>query len=147
MLQLISRNVQIKSVIVEKDAHEQTGLRMLLNFGHTIGHAIEACSGFALRHGECVALGMCAACRLSCTVGFLDDSVVTRVTGILTRFGLPTRLTDPIDTDRISATIRNDKKMRAGTAQFVLLEGVGRAVIRDDIPEHLIREAYESLLP
>ncbi len=145
--ELIRRNVQIKAAIVEKDTRERTGLRMLLNLGHTIGHAIEACCGFELRHGECVSLGMTAASRLSGTMDLLDDSVVTRVEALLTRFGLPTRLTDPIDTDRIMATIRNDKKIRGGATHFVLLEAVGRPVVRDDVPEHLIRETYESLLP
>lgn len=147
VVELILRNLRVKAGIVEKDAHERTGLRMLLNFGHTIGHAIEECSRFALRHGECVSLGMVAACRLSHAMGLLDQSVVRRAETTLARFGLPTELRDPIDTDLIMATIRKDKKIRGGTEHFVLLEAIGRPVVRDDIPQQAVRDAYESLLP
>lgn len=147
LTELILRNLRIKAGIVEQDAHEQTGLRMHLNFGHTIGHAIEECCGFALRHGECVSLGMVAACRLSHETGSLDASTVTRVGALLERFGLPTKLPEPIDTDGIMATIRTDKKVRGGAQRFVLLEEVGKPTVRDDIEEQRIRRAYESLLP
>ncbi len=146
-VELILENLRIKANIVEKDAHERTGLRMLLNFGHTIGHAIEECCQFTLRHGECVSLGMVAACRLSHAMGLLDESVVHRAETILARFGLPTELTDPIDADRIVATIRKDKKIHGGAEHFVLLEDIGRPIVRDDIPEQAVRDAYESLLP
>ena len=132
--------------IVEQDPYERTGQREVLNFGHTIGHAIEACCGFALRHGECVGLGLLAACRLSHQLGILDEETVARVEKLLSRLGLPTRLTDPIDTERILDTLRMDKKVRGGVGRFVLLEGVGRPVVRSDVPEGLVREAYESLL-
>lgn len=145
--ELIFTNLSIKARIVEEDAHERRAKRILLNFGHTVGHAIETCCGFALRHGECVALGMLAASRLSHAMGLMNDALVQRVEAILTRFGLPTRLVEPIETDRIIATIRNDKKVRRGLPRFVLLKAVGRPVVRDDVPEELVRKAYESLLP
>ncbi len=145
--ELILRNLRIKAGIVEQDPLEQTGLLARLNFGHTIGHAIEGCGGFALRHGECVSLGMLAASRLSQSVGLLDASIVTRLETILQRFGLPTKLVHPIDTDQIIATIRNDKKVRGGAQRFILLQAVGQPVDRDDVPERRVREAYESLLP
>ncbi|UCC31551.1 MAG: 3-dehydroquinate synthase [Phycisphaerales bacterium] len=146
-VELILENLRIKANIVQKDVHERAGLRMLLNFGHTIGHAIEECCRFALRHGECVSLGMVAACRLSHAMGLLDESVVRRAETTLARFGLPTELRDPIETDLIMATIRKDKKIRGGTEQFVLLEAIGRPVVRNDIPQQAVRDAYESLLP
>lgn len=145
--ELILRNLRIKAKIVEQDTLEQAGVRVLLNFGHTIGHAIEACCEFELRHGECVALGMLAACRLSHAMGLLDERTVTCVETILEDFGLPTRLTRRIDAGRVMAAIRNDKKICGGAQHFVLLEGVGQPVVRDDVPEQQVQEAYESLLP
>lgn len=144
---LILRNVRIKAAIVQQDAREQTGERMLLNLGHTIGHAIESCSDFALRHGECVALGTLAACRLSRALGMLDQSIVGRLERLFARFGLPTELAVPIDTDEIMATLRQDKKVRGGEVQFVLLEDIGRPIVKRDCPQEFVREAYESLLP
>jgi 3-dehydroquinate synthase len=146
MTELILRNLRIKAAVVEQDPQERMGRRIMLNFGHTIGHAIEACGGFALRHGECVSLGMLAACRLSRRLGLLDESTVTRVERLLARFGLPTTLSDPIETDRILETLRKDKKVRGGVGRFVLLEGIGCPVVRADVPEERVREAYESLL-
>ena len=144
-MRLIEENIRIKADIVARDTTEQTGLRFLLNLGHTIGHAIEECCGFTLRHGECVSLGLVAACRLSHRLGMLDSASVERVERLLIRFSLPTRLEDPIDPDRILAAMRNDKKARGGSPQFVLLEGIGRPVVRGDIPEAMIRNVYESL--
>ncbi len=145
--ELIRRNVRIKGGIVERDPYEQGEARMMLNLGHTIGHAIEACCGYALRHGECVSLGTLAACRLSERLGMLSMDAVSRVEGLLTQFGLPTELAEPIDPDKILCALRRDKKARAGKVQFVLLEDVGMPVVRRDVSERSVREAYESLLP
>jgi 3-dehydroquinate synthase len=148
MRELILRNLRVKAAIVQRDPCEHTGRRIILNFGHTIGHAIEECTGFALRHGECVSLGMLVACRLSQALGLLeDDGVVGRLAKLLTRLGLPTQLAEPIEADRIMATLRRDKKVWGGQERFVLLEDVGRPVVRGDVPEGQVREAYESLLP
>lgn len=144
-MRLIEENIRIKADIVSRDTTEQTGLRVRLNLGHTIGHAIEEGCGFTLRHGECVSLGLVAACRLSNRLGLLDSSSVERVERLLTRFGLPIRLEHPIDVARILAAMRRDKKVRSGSACYVLLEGIGRATIRSDIPEGPIREVYKSL--
>ncbi len=142
---LIEENIRIKADIVSRDTTEQTGLRVLLNFGHTIGHAIEECCGLTLRHGACVSLGLVAACRLSQRLGVLDTASVERVERLLDRFSLPTRLENPIDPDRILVAMRNDKKARGGTPQFVLLEGIGRPVVRGDISQTAIREVLKTL--
>lgn len=147
MSELVLRNLRIKAEIVQRDPHELTGARMVLNLGHTIGHAIEVCGEFKLRHGECVALGTLAACRLSHALGLLDESVVKRVEHLLARFALPTKLAEPIDSARILTALRNDKKVRSGKVQFVLLEDLGRPVVHRDVSERQAREAYESLLP
>ncbi len=143
--ELILRNLRIKGDIVQKDTTDRTGLRALLNFGHTIGHAIESCGGFALRHGECVGLGMIAAGRLSQTLGLLHGSVVLRTVELLARLGLPTKLAQPIEEDAVVDAIRLDKKRRTSGFRFVLLEDVGRPVIRDQVPEECIRSALASL--
>lgn len=146
MTELILRNLRIKVEFVEHDPKEQTGQRMMLNLGHTIGHAIEECCSYSLRHGECVSLGLLAACRMSESLGLLDGTVVDRVETMLTKFNLPTQLMKPMDTDQILTTIQKDKKKRGNQVRFVLLEDVGRPVIRDDVNEKLVREAYESLI-
>ncbi len=104
--ELIVRNVRIKADIVERDATERTGVRMLLNFGHTIGHAIESCSGYALRHGECVALGMLGVCRLSETLGLLDTSIVKRVSSLDTPPGPTEIATSDLRSLFVSTSIR-----------------------------------------
>ena len=173
-IRLIEDNIRIKAEIVTRDATERTGIRALLNLGHTIGHAIEECCGFTLRHGECVSLGLVAACRLSHRLGMLDSASVERVERLLARFNLPTRLecvlepphlapspyplprsggegfqdellVESIDPDRILAAMRNDKKTRGGSPQFVLLEGIGRPVVRGDIPETAIRDVLQGI--
>ncbi len=144
--ELILRNLRIKADVVQGDPSERTGARMVLNFGHTIGHAIESCCGYELRHGECVSLGMLAACRLSQAIGMLDASVVARLERLLAALGLVTRLDRPIKFDQIAETMRRDKKARGGAVQFVLLEGIGRPVLRGDVPNEAVRKAYESLL-
>lgn len=144
---LLERNIRIKADIVTQDPFETTGKRMLLNLGHTIGHAIEACCGYSLRHGECVGLGLLAACRLSQSLDLIDQSIEDRVRRLLDRFGLPTKLSAAIDTEQIMDTIARDKKSRGGRVRFVLLEGIGTPTIRDDVPDGLVKDAYHSLLP
>ncbi|MFQ5494333.1 MAG: 3-dehydroquinate synthase [Phycisphaerae bacterium] len=144
--ELITANIKIKAGIVEEDVHERGGRRMVLNLGHTIGHSIEACAGFALRHGECVGLGLLAACELSRDRVGLDGSVVERVRALLQGFSLPIRLEQAIDADQLLEAMLNDKKVRGGRARFVLLEAIGRPVIRDDVPEAEVRRVCESLL-
>ncbi len=145
IIELITENVRLKADVVSRDARELSGTRMLLNFGHTIGHAIEECCGFTLRHGECVSLGTVAACRLSRAMGLLSAKDAERVEKLLARFGLPTRLDDPIEWGLILPAIGKDKKVRDRNVQFVLLEGVGRPVIRDDVTDSQVRAAYDSL--
>lgn len=145
LAELIERNVRIKAGVVEKDATEQSGERMLLNFGHTIGHAIEECCGYALRHGECVSLGMLAAARLSAAIGLLHVAGAQRLEQLLARFELPTRLPAAIPWLQILEVMQRDKKARAGKLQFILLQEIGKPLIRSDADELRVRQAYESL--
>jgi 3-dehydroquinate synthase len=142
--ELIEWNVRIKAGVIERDPYERTGERMLLNFGHTIGHAIEQAVNFELRHGECVAIGMLAAAHLSRSVG-LGEPAIDRLRALLDRLGLPTGLRQRAPFNKIMSAIQRDKKGVAGTTRFVLLEDLARPVIRPDIPEDLIRQAHESV--
>ena len=143
--ELVTRNLKIKGGIVEADPFERTGRRMILNFGHTIGHAIEVCSGFTLRHGECVAMGMVAAGRISERLGLIEATLAERLEGLLNRFELPTRIPNTLTVDDILAALRLDKKVRDGRVQFVLLEGIGRPVIRGNVAESAVVDVVESL--
>lgn len=120
---LIRRNALLKSRIVKKDEFEQ-GDRKLLNFGHTLGHALE--TSYELSHGQAVALGMAAACRISeSRTGFKDT---LRVLQVISRFGLPVE--GAFDPDRILSVFRMDKKRVSNSMNYVLLERIGKGVIQ-----------------
>jgi 3-dehydroquinate synthase len=145
LTELVERNARIKCDIVQRDPFELRGERMFLNFGHTIVHAIESCGDYRLRHGECVALGMVGACRLSRDLGMCDQALVDRTELLLRRFDLPTKIEESIETDQLIGCIRNDKKTKAKVPRFVLLEGIGKPVIHAGVPEDLLRTTIESL--
>jgi 3-dehydroquinate synthase len=143
LTELIAHNAAIKAAVVEADPFEK-GERAHLNFGHTFGHAIESASGFAYAHGEAVALGMTAATFVSRKLGTIDQTARQRIIAIIQKAGLPTNgLT--LETDRIMEAMQSDKKVAGGQLRFVLLEGIGRATLRDDVPLELVRQAVESL--
>lgn len=143
--ELIERNVRFKSSIVERDPFERIGARIHLNLGHTLGHAIEECSGYALRHGECVGLGLIAACRISTTVCGLKASVGDRVESLLRRLGLPVRWRCAPPFERIVAAMELDKKRDVGAVRWVLLEAPGRPVVAS-APSEMVRTAYSALV-
>ena len=120
--------------------------RAILNYGHTIGHAIEAAAGYgAVLHGEAVSAGMMAAAEIGRRMGVTPPELVERQRALLERFGLPTR-GPRLDPERVLAAIALDKKVSAGAVHWVLLEDVGRAVIRSDVPAELVREVAGELL-
>jgi 3-dehydroquinate synthase len=140
---LIAHNVAIKARVVESDPFEK-GERAHLNFGHTFGHAIENVSQYAYAHGECVALGMVAASRLAASLKMLDQSSVDRIVALIKNAGLPTSgLKLPID--EVAKAMLHDKKVKARKIRFILPDRIGHVIIRDDIPENLVRQALESL--
>jgi 3-dehydroquinate synthase len=143
LTELVGHNVQIKAKVVEADPLER-GERAHLNFGHTFGHAIESVSNYSYSHGESISLGMCAAAYTSQRLGLLDEKSVGRIRTILQRAGLPTSgLT--LDAAKVLETMQFDKKVKNGRIRFVLLEGIGKAVVRDDVPMELVGEAVASL--
>jgi 3-dehydroquinate synthase len=127
---IIRRNVGIKAAIVSADEFERSGERALLNFGHTIGHAIEQTAGYgALLHGEAISLGMVAAGRLSMEKAGLPESDFARMLACLGHFRLPTQLDRALATDAILASLGRDKKFVAGQIRFVLTSGLGSAYL------------------
>ncbi len=126
----VQRSCAIKAAVVGRDEREG-GLRAILNFGHTFGHAIEAATGFTTYlHGEAVALGMLMAAELSCRLGLLDPPSAARIKALVERTGLPVEA-PRIGAQRALQLLRLDKKVLAGRVRLVLLESLGRARITD----------------
>lgn len=142
--QLIARAAAHKARVVSGDEREH-GSRILLNYGHTLGHAIEAESGFALRHGECVAIGMMAAGTIARRLGMFHQTALDQQRATLIAFGLPTRIPANLDADRILARAGSDKKVRSRRIRWVLPTAIGAAITRDDVPEALVREVVRDL--
>jgi shikimate kinase/3-dehydroquinate synthase len=136
---LIRRNVALKSRVVEADERE-AGIRAYLNFGHTLGHAIEA-SDYRLLHGEAVALGMRAAAQLSLDVNDADPEIAARLNALLDRFDLPK--TAEIDRARALSLMQSDKKRVAGRQRWVLMKSGGGVEIREGIAEHLVARVLD----
>lgn len=136
--EMIYLSCHIKRAVVEADVTEQ-GERALLNFGHTVGHAIEKLSGFSLYHGECVGLGMIAAAYLSCKLGNIDKAAFTRIEDCLRAFGLQTRIAGMNPCDVLAAT-KSDKKMVGTQVKFILLSDIGHAYIYRELTDEQILE-------
>jgi len=135
---IVAETARIKAEIVEKDEKE-TGLRGILNYGHTIGHAIEAASDYQLKHGQAVAIGMMAAAKISSRMGLLDESEVVALEEVLVRAGLPTRMPD-IDKEAVLQAMQHDKKVLQDKLRFVLLKSIGSALISDEVEPALVEE-------
>ncbi|HEX2545512.1 MAG TPA: 3-dehydroquinate synthase, partial [Ramlibacter sp.] len=134
----VKRSCEIKADVVGQDERE-AGLRAILNFGHTFGHAIEAGLGFGKwLHGEAVGCGMVMGLQLSRRLGLVDDSFVQRVTALIERAGLPIVGPD-LGADRYLELMRVDKKAEAGEIRFVVIEQPGRAGVRG-APDALVRQ-------
>ncbi len=135
---LAFRSIAVKAAIVSRDERE-SGDRALLNFGHTVGHALEAQGGYTrLTHGEAVALGMVAALRVGVAEGVTDPALASRVSALLGRLGLPVDL-DAQPLAEALPLVALDKKRRRGSIRFVLLRGLGDALVRDIDPASLPR--------
>jgi 3-dehydroquinate synthase len=143
---LIARNVAIKARIVESDEHETNGTRALLNFGHTIGHGIEAAVPYgSLLHGEAISLGIRAALLISQRHAGLNADASAKILDLLKRFSLPLVLPDSIATDTIMEKLSHDKKFSAGSIRFVVLSALGRAKVVDTVTLTDLREAIDHL--
>lgn len=144
LLAMVEESCRIKRDVVEEDPTEQ-GVRALLNFGHTIGHAVEKLKNFALLHGQCVAIGCAAAMKLSVMRGNLTEDELLQAEQCFARFSLPVR-TDGLSAGQIVQTTRSDKKMEAGKIKFILLEEIGSAFIDKTVSDGELLAAAEYIL-
>lgn len=150
LTEAVQRSVAAKAAIVARDETE-TGDRMLLNLGHTFGHALEAWAGFSQRllHGEAVAIGMAQAFRFSEAQGLVASGVAARVEGHLKLVGLPTRIRQipgpgRPDVDTLVKLMGQDKKVKAGRLTFILVRGIGQSFVTREVDEPSLREFLAS---
>ena len=143
---VIRRSVRIKAEIVSADEFETGDQRVLLNYGHTIGHAIEAITEYGkFLHGEAVSIGMMVAANISARLGMIDDELVDRQRALLRRYDLPVSAAG-LSADELIAATKLDKKSRSGNIRWVLLEGPGLATTRSDVPEEVVRSALAQVI-
>ena len=143
---IVARSCRLKADVVTRDEREETGLRAVLNFGHTIGHAVEAVAGYGsgYQHGEAVAVGMVAECRLAERLGWIDRATTDRLTALVGRFGLPIAAPG-LDPDALRDAMGRDKKNQDGRTRFVLPREVGRVELTDAPGEADIRAVLEVM--
>lgn len=141
---IVARSCRLKADIVEQDEREETGLRSVLNYGHTFGHALESATNYTeILHGEGVSIGMHCAAKLAARVGMVDEAFVTRQKKLLTALKLPTKLPE-VDLDEVLHLMRRDKKVADGQIKFVLPTRMGEVKLVDDIAPTDIRAALEE---
>ena len=141
--EVIATCCAIKADVVEKDERE-TDLRRILNYGHTIGHAIEAASGYSLAHGSAVAIGMVAAAELAGLKGILAADEKLRIEKLISDFGLPVKIPGELDRQEITNYLKTDKKTVGGRVFFVLPTTIGKVIITDEVDEKHIAKVLFS---
>jgi 3-dehydroquinate synthase len=142
---IVKRCCRLKAGIVEIDETERTGQRAILNFGHTVGHALEATTKLQeLSHGQAVAIGMAAAARISEQVSMLDHSVITQIENLLLKFGLPVYC-QGVNPEELISIIRFDKKTTRGQTGWVLLEGIGQGVVNQPVAEDMVKKVLTEI--
>ena len=149
LAELVERSIRVKAEVVAGDLKETGGVdghpgREALNYGHTLAHAIEKVTGYTVRHGEAVALGMVYVAALARLAGRLDDDTAARHATALAAVGLPTAWSGAAFEDLL-AVMRVDKKTRGATLRFVVLDGLARPGILAGPPDDLLRAAYEEM--
>ena len=143
LLPVIAEAIRVKVAIVEEDPYE-SGRRAVLNLGHTFGHALELLSGFTLRHGEAVSIGLVAATRTAVALGLCDGTVERRVVALLQRFGLPTHY-EGYEPGEVWEAMATDKKRRGKKLRFVLPRAIGEVMVSDQAPTAVVLEVLERL--
>lgn len=144
LIEMIHRSCEVKKAVVEKDPTEK-GDRALLNFGHTIGHAIEKYKNFELLHGECVALGSVAAAYISWKKEYISMEDYYEVRDMFVPFGLPISVED-IDIEEVIKLMKSDKKADSNKIRFILLKKIGKAFITTDVTDDDVRGALKEIL-
>jgi 3-dehydroquinate synthase len=149
LVRLVRRSVEIKAEVVSADEREG-GRRAILNAGHTVAHAVERASSYRVPHGEAVGLGLLAEAALAEDLGLAPSGLGARISGALSRLGLPVRLVPPLAPDALLPAMASDKKNRAGTIRFALPSAVGTMATREGwtvaAPERAVRKAIASIL-
>lgn len=144
MAYLIKRSCEIKADIVEKDEKE-TDLRRILNYGHTLGHALEAASGYQLSHGQAVAIGMAAAAKISYRLDYLDEPTCNRIIRLVDLYGLPTRIAADFDARQIVGFLASDKKAVGSRLYFVLVKKIGEPFMTAHVTQETITDVIDEL--
>ncbi len=140
---VVRSSCTVKADVVERDERE-SGLRAILNFGHTLGHAVESLTGYTRYiHGEAVSMGMVAAARIAYRMDLCDERTVLRLKELLDRIGLPTTMPE-IDPGEVMRILSHDKKVRDGKVRFVLPRRIGEVVIREDVKPNTILRALQG---
>ncbi|NVM23158.1 MAG: 3-dehydroquinate synthase [Desulfobacterales bacterium] len=145
MKTLVKRSCKIKADVVEADEREGD-LRRILNFGHTLGHALEAASGYRLSHGEAVAIGMVGAAKMSHELAQLDGATCERIVNLIRDYGLPGTIPADFDTEKILAFMARDKKAVEGRLHFVLVKKIGAPFVTGEVPAGVVTDVIEELM-
>lgn len=141
---IIRRSCEIKAEVVSRDEREG-GLRAVLNYGHTIGHALETATGYTEHlHGEAVAIGMYCEALLSCLLGLMEGKAAERIGSLIDAYGLPSKMPSGVDEERIISSMQLDKKAVAGELKFVLPEKIGSVVVRGVRDTEKVLESVRS---
>jgi 3-dehydroquinate synthase len=144
IMHIIKHSCEIKAEVVSRDERE-SGLRSILNFGHTVGHAIETATGYRrYLHGEAIAIGMCLEAKLSGNLKFTGNDKVRRIKSLIESYDLPSEIPADIDMKRILSSMELDKKAIAGELRFILPERIGKVRIQKGVPEKMIKEVLKS---
>ncbi|NJO39301.1 MAG: 3-dehydroquinate synthase [Cyanobacteria bacterium CRU_2_1] len=145
MQSIVTRSCQAKAEVVGKDEKE-AGLRAILNYGHTIGHAIESLTGYrVVNHGEAVAIGMVAAGQIAVELGIWEEAASDRQRTLIEKTGLPTQLPSGLDIEAILVALQTDKKVKDGRVRFVLPTAIGTVTVTDQVPSETICQVLRSL--
>jgi 3-dehydroquinate synthase len=142
---MVRRSVELKARVVSEDERE-AGLREILNFGHTLGHALEAASNFGLPHGSAVSVGMVLEARLGERLGVTEPGVADRLVEVLRQMALPVEVPGDLETDAVLEFTRTDKKVRAGRVRYVLLERLGQVAGSDGWSREVDVESVRGVL-
>jgi len=142
-------NCSIKAKVVQQDPTEKN-MRRILNYGHTIGHAVESASGFELLHGESVAIGMIAAGKIEQCLGLVSDDRLERIEALLLKLGMPTTIPTALDKQRLVELLRKDKKAVGQWPRFILLESLGTTLCKEgqwahDVSQDIVEKCLDTL--
>ena len=143
--EILTRSCQAKAHVVSKDEKE-AGLRAILNYGHTIGHAVESLTGYrSVNHGEAVAIGMVAAGQIAVELQLWDQDANQRQLALIQKAGLPTRLPAELDIAAVLTSLQTDKKVEAGRVRFVLPTQIGVVTVTDQVPADVIQQVLHQM--